>query len=174
MPNMINKLTFSQVGAQEASYRICHLPMYHCSRSCVFVPTFKPNQRTRMINKQSMLKGEPEFCLNIIDRYVHRPQTPEFDNICLYEFAALFQPAYKKDYDENSDVEEEFPDQIQGHQKLKLLNDKGFIKSRGQPAIVRYAYFNPIEDPENYFYSLLLLYLPFRDENFLESYASKD
>lgn len=138
----------------------------------MFVPTFKSNQRTRMINKESILKGEPEFCLNVIDRYTSRPSTPLFENICLYEFAAMYQPAYKQDYADNSDIEEDFPEEVLSHQKIKLLNDKGFLKRRAQSAVVRYAYFNPIQDPEKYYYSLLLLYLPFREENFIHGHAS--
>ena len=95
-----------------------------------------------------------------------------FAEMCLYEFAALYQPAYKQQYEENCDAEEDFPDEIQQCRQFKLMNNKGFVKARTQPAIVRYAYFNPIEDTENYYYSLLLLYLPFREETFTNNYPS--
>ena len=125
-----------------------------------------------MINKESLLKGEPEFCLNVVDRYVSRPKTVLFEPMCLYEFAAMFQPTYRVDYNDNSDAEEEFPEDIQPNQKFALTNGKGFVQARGVPAVVRTAYFNPLQDPEKYYYSLLLLYLPFRNETFTDPYPS--
>ena len=125
-----------------------------------------------MVNKESLKKGEAEFYLNVIDRYVSRPKTLQFESICLYEFAATYQPAYTREYDENSDLEEEFPEETEAIRKFKLINNKGQIKARTVPAVVRYIYFNPLEDPEKYYYALLLLYLPFREENVLEPYPS--
>lgn len=46
---------------------------------------------------------------------------------------------------------------------LTLLNNTK-MKIRQRPAVVRVPYFKVTDDPDNYYYSLLAQYLPFRNE----------
>ena len=43
-------LTHRELSAQEAAYRLCHLPLKENSRKVVFVNTTKPEKRTRLLN----------------------------------------------------------------------------------------------------------------------------
>lgn len=73
--------------------------------------------------------------MNIIDSYIYRQKVPMFENLCLYEFAALYQPAYRQEY-EDSDIKEGFPNELQGQKKFKLLNNSGFVTTRVASAVV--------------------------------------
>jgi hypothetical protein len=56
-----------EISAQEACYRICHLPLRRSSRAVVMIPTFMKQVRMRMLDTESLLKGETKFCDNIIE-----------------------------------------------------------------------------------------------------------
>lgn len=46
------------VGSQEAAYRMVHLPMRHSSRGFVFIPTYLPGDRIRLLKKNVYLERE--------------------------------------------------------------------------------------------------------------------
>ncbi|CAG7730706.1 unnamed protein product [Allacma fusca] len=164
-----------ELGSQEAAFRACRLPLHKSSHATVFVPAFKRENRTRMVNKYTISSGNPSFCLNIIDKYKLRPQTPLFENICLFEFVAMYQVLSKNSGHTNmdEDYDEEFVEEVQnGRPKYTLLHGKGYVQRRMRHAIVKFPNFNPLTQTENYYYSILLLYLPFREEDFTNGYTS--
>jgi ATP-dependent DNA helicase PIF1 len=102
--------------------------------------------------------------------------------ICLFEFAAHYTLKRKNPVHEDIFTDQdaiEFPeddDNLDELEKadLRLKNNKGIIKKRKRPFVVNYINFHPIENREEYYYSLLLLYLPFIEENFCDDKSSVD
>ncbi|GIY05126.1 ATP-dependent DNA helicase [Caerostris darwini] len=83
----------------------------------------------------------------------------------LTEFAMLFEPFYPKKVSETDesidhDAYEEQPD----IRRPLMLSDGSKIVVRNVPAVVRIQYFIATSDPENFFYSLLVQYMPSRSE----------
>jgi hypothetical protein len=159
-----------QVGAPEAAFRLCHLPLRHSSRGFVFVPAYQPQNRLHLIQKETIGRGNIRIGLNIIDRYMNRPDT--MIEICLLEFAAWYKPCQKPSTvyenanedcssDEECEDEEELDDGT-----IALKFNKGLIKRRKRAAIVKHPHFDIIKEKENYYYCMLLLYYPFVEETF--------
>jgi hypothetical protein len=162
-----------EVGAPEAAFRLCHLSLRKSSRGTVFIPTWKPEKRIRIVFKESLGEENVKFGMNIIERYSFRPSDLRF--LSLFEFAAHYRPIAKDDdddFDEGMIVDEEVEEPII---RLKDQNGrcKGRMTKRKIPAIVKYPNLDPIENKAEYYYSLILLYLPFCEENFMEGYQSE-
>lgn len=178
MQNICRKImNRRQVSAQEAAFRLCHLYLLKSSRATVFVPVFRPEKRFRMLRKETLEADEQQFCLNIIDRYFDRPR--DMEQICLFEFACHYEAVRKPKEtvigelnDEDVDEHGEDVQPQDGRNSFPLLHNKGRIRQRQKPCVVKFPNFNPIQDRENYYYSLMLLYYPTRDENFMEGYDS--
>ncbi|XP_053968624.1 uncharacterized protein LOC128870052 [Anastrepha ludens] len=84
----------------------------------------------------------------------------------LTEFAMLFEPHFPKKL---SDTEESvdhdaYEEQTNMRRPLITLLDKSKMVVRNVPAVVRVPYFIAASDPENFSYSLLLQYMPYRSE----------
>lgn len=80
----------------ECVFRLCHLNLRDSSRKAVFLNTRKPDQRYRLLKFDKQAEG---FCANIFKRYEKRPiphAKYDFANMCLLEFAMLFEAHYKK------------------------------------------------------------------------------
>ncbi|KAG5680197.1 hypothetical protein PVAND_009722 [Polypedilum vanderplanki] len=154
-----------EVSAAECAYRLCHLPLRGSSRTTLFLNTRKPEQRYYVLKFQG--NQAVGMCSNIFERYEKRPREhPDFDfpNMCLLEFAMRFEADYKKndEVDENVDPIEE---EQSGRKRYITLTDNKRMLIRNTPAVIRVPYFLMHSDPENYFYSLLLQYKPYYDEN---------
>ncbi|CAG7727909.1 unnamed protein product, partial [Allacma fusca] len=116
-----------ELGSQEAAFRACRLPLHKSSHATVFVPAFKRENRTRMVNKYTISSGNPSFCLNVIDKYKLRPRSPLFENICLFEFVAMYQVLSKNSAYTNmdEDYDEEFVEEMQNDRpKYPLFSDE--------------------------------------------------
>ena len=109
-----------------------------------------PHKRSRPLKDhrvlQDMAKANPDsndiFEGNLLDNcYPERPDAME--DVCLYDFVSKYNYAGK---DED------------GARKYKLLN---------KPRLLNHKIFNPEKEDqkEDYYYSLLLLFVPFRDES---------
>ncbi|CAI5637808.1 unnamed protein product, partial [Oreochromis niloticus] len=88
-------------------------------------------------------------------RNVTKPETPEYEEMSLADFAALCRLVSGPN--EGKDV-------------LPLLNQLGFVQRRknDKPAIIRYYHCSQEKDPEQYYGRLLRLYLPHRSEQELK------
>ncbi len=158
-----------QVSAAKCAYRLCHIPLRDSSRSCVFLNTRKPGQRYKILqfDKSGHAIG---YYNNIFERYEKRPlQHPDYDfaNISLTAFAMLFEPFYPK---KTNDIEESVDHDVYEERPntrrtlIALLDGKNQMVVRNVPAVVREPYFIAASDPENFFYSLLIQYMPYRSE----------
>jgi hypothetical protein len=82
-----------QISDQECAFRVCHLFLRYSTRSTVFVPAFRKDNRIRMLDREKLISGVQEFYANIIDRYTQRPAIME--SISLFEFPSRFQMVRK-------------------------------------------------------------------------------
>ncbi|GFQ80756.1 ATP-dependent DNA helicase [Trichonephila clavata] len=137
------------------------------SIKCTFLNTRKSEQRYKVLKFDSNGTATG-YCSNIIERYEKRPtEHPnyDFDNMCLLEFAMLFEPHYEKSNQEPEKCVDIYEPESQTRQRLITLTDNSKIVIRNVPAVVCVPYFVASSDPENYYYSLLLQYVPFRNES---------
>ncbi|KAM9770918.1 uncharacterized protein ACBT44_004668 [Syngnathus typhle] len=90
------------------------------------------------------------------EKYKSRPQTEEFEVMCLADFASMCRIVYGK--------------QAKGKNVLPLLNDMGFVQKRTEKhAVIKYCKYSEQKNPEEYYCSLLKLYLPHRADCQLKS-----
>lgn len=90
------------------------------------------------------------YCANIFERYEKRP-TEHSD----YEFNNMSHSEECVDLYESN---------LPTRRRFITLNDNSKLVVRNVPAVVRVPYFVAATDPENYYYSLLLQYMPYRSE----------
>ncbi|KAI8431936.1 hypothetical protein MSG28_004473 [Choristoneura fumiferana] len=74
------------VSAPEAAYRLCHLPLKMCTKKVIFVNSYRPEQRYRLLR---FSESETSIYNNIFDRYQQRPD--DLEEISLAEFAVRYE-----------------------------------------------------------------------------------
>uniref|UniRef100_A0A8C5FK64 ATP-dependent DNA helicase n=2 Tax=Gadus morhua TaxID=8049 RepID=A0A8C5FK64_GADMO len=149
-----------EVSAQECVARACSLNMKRCSRSVIFVQT--DDNPLKMSYPMSHLENKTPDSVNVWmtglpDKYKSRPESPEFESMCLADFAATCRIVYGK--------------QAQGAKAIPLLNEMGFVQKRtkDKPAVIKYYHVSQEKKPEQFHGTLLKLYLPYRSETQLKS-----
>ncbi|KAJ2954336.1 hypothetical protein O0L34_g2594 [Tuta absoluta] len=85
--------------------------------------------------------------------------------MCLLEFAMLFEPHYEKSNQELEECVDIYEPERQTRKRLLTLTDNTKMVIRNVPAVVRVPYFIAASDAENFYYSLLLQYVPYRNES---------
>lgn len=165
-------------SAQEAAFILCGLRLKACSRTTVFINAVLPKKRTRLVRKERIYNSEYEdddFCQNIFDKYEKR--SPLLENISLAEFASEYE--FCKFVQENPDTDsdsnnDEFliSDEIFDSNNRQIFNQIT-VRKRIKTAVLKTPYITLADDPNEYYYQLLLLYFPFRDESKItEGYRS--
>ena len=108
-----------------------------------------------------------------------------FSTVCCF-----LQKDYKTEFDETKDSQPIIlnDELLESHNstantgqslpsKIKLMNKNEYMKCRKVKAVIRYHTPNKVKEPELYFHHLLMLYLPWRNENELigsdQTYANK-
>uniref|UniRef100_A0A3B5QQ24 ATP-dependent DNA helicase n=1 Tax=Xiphophorus maculatus TaxID=8083 RepID=A0A3B5QQ24_XIPMA len=149
-----------EVSAQESVARTCSLPLKKSSRSVLFLQTDEDGIKmslpmSKLVNmspdeENVWMKGLPE-------KYLNRPDTLEFEHMCLAEFASEYRVLYGR--------------QIEGPNAIALLNDAGYIQKRtiGKPAVIRFTRFSEKKTPEKFYRRLLKLYFPHRRDEDLKN-----
>ena len=154
-------LTHRELSAQEAAYRLCHLPLKENSRKVVFLNTASPEKRTRLLKSRSdLLQLEDDssdiFIPGIFDRYASRPNTAEFEAMTFAHFAVW----YDLDTTRGDATEP-----TSGRQpRAQLQNGLGWVRLRRKQACLRIPVQTVESHGDDYYYSLLLLYIPWRKE----------
>ena len=153
-------LTHRELSAQEAAYRLCHLPLKENSRKVIFLNTARPEKRTRLLKSRSDLlelddDSSDIFIPGIFDRYASRPATEEFEGMTLAHFSVWY------DLDTRSDGTVQ--DTVM-QPRIQLQNDLGWVRLRRKQACLRIPVQTPESHGDDYYYSLLLLYIPWRKE----------
>ena len=154
-------LTHRELSAQEAAYRLCHLPLKENSRKVVFLNTARPEKRTRLLKSRSdLLQLEDDssdiFIPGIFDRYASRPNTAEFETMTFAHFAVWY------DLDTTRGDATEPTSGIQP--RAQLQNGLGWVRLRRKQACLRIPVQTVESHGDDYYYSLLLLYVPWRRE----------
>ncbi|XP_067257297.1 uncharacterized protein [Chanodichthys erythropterus] len=144
-----------EVSAQESVYRLTNMKLKEGSRKVVFIPTgintIRMSLPLNTIHKKAECGDDNSdgiWMKSITERYRARPNTKEFTGMCLATFASEYRVLSKSEY--------------LCADRVKLENDMGFVRKRtcSNCAIVRYARFSPTKNPENYYQSILELFLP--------------
>ncbi|CAI5655046.1 unnamed protein product [Oreochromis niloticus] len=149
-----------EVSAQESVARTCSLPLKKCSRSVVFIQTDDDALKMSlpMSRLQSMAPDDENVWMSgLPEKYANRPRTPEFERMCLAEFASEYRILYSR--------------QTESKNAIPLLNNMGYIqkRTRGKPAIIRYPRFSEKKQPEKFYSRLLKLYFPHRSNDDLKT-----
>ena len=149
-----------RLSAQEAAARIGHLQLVWSSRVVVFLNTRSPEKRFKVLRPKLERDELPTnstdiFRTNILDYYVDRPDM--LDNVSLFKFASWYAlcPA-----------SEEVNGGPRTCERVRLKTLGKTFRKRKRFIVVRTPKFEPISD--DYFYSLLMLHLPYRNENTLK------
>ena len=179
-------LTHREVSAQEAVYRLLSMPMKKCSRQVVFINTSLPSERIHILKcRQQLQELDPDsddvFQKGLLDRYAARPKS--LDNMFLADFGSLYQSNYGNSKEVENLSEEISDDEADKNLKsIKLMNGMGIMKRRKNRAVIRFPRFSKEKHPEKFFHSILMLYIPWRNEekdllipysSYLEHYQRK-
>ena len=153
-------LTHRELSAQEAAYRLCYLPLKENSRKVVFINTARPEKRTRLLKSRSeLLELEDDssdiFAPGMFDRYSSRPDMPLFRGMTLAHFAVW--------YDVNTQGDEATGSGA-AQPRYQLQNDMGWVRLRKKQACLRIPVQTAESHGDDYYYSLLLLYIPWMKE----------
>ncbi|KAK3088416.1 hypothetical protein FSP39_018892 [Pinctada imbricata] len=163
-----------EVGVQEAVYRVCGLKMKESSRKVIFIPVGEnPTRLSKPLSQLQVSKNSKDdddtanttedteqiWMLNVVDRYIARPNMQEFEQMCLAVFCSVFRVLSK------SQVPNKPNDNV-----FKLRDEKGYIQRRvrSDHAVIRYPPTNISREPEKHYRNILQLFLPYRTENQLK------
>ncbi|XP_024117601.2 uncharacterized protein LOC112139131 [Oryzias melastigma] len=148
-----------EISAQECVTRVCGLNMKKSSRGVVFIPT--DDNAVKMSRPMSQLQdmtseSENVWMTSLTDKYKCRPETPEFEMMCMADFAATCRLVYGQ--------------QRKAKDVLPLLNGMGFVKRRvkDKPAVIRFYRPSEKKNPDQHCKTLLKLYFPYRSEDELK------
>ena len=135
------------LSAQEAAYRIGHLQLTWNSREIVKIVASSPENQYKKLKPQSNLNtlssnSSDIFEYNNFDYYYARPEI--LKTMSLFTFCRLFR------------ITRTCPKKLEFY-KLNLPKDI-YIQKRSNPAVVRIC--KPQRGTEEYYYSMLLLFLP--------------
>ena len=155
-------LSHCQLSQQEAAFLVAGLHLKGSSRATVFVSAIPKNQRTRLIRPSHQLRelddGDTNvFMHGLIDRYAVRPIGAPFDSMTLAHFAVWYNAVSGSEDELSEDTSCRLP-------CYQLQNNMGYIAQRCHQACLRVPVMTPESHGDNYYYHLLMLYLPWRQE----------
>ena len=154
-------LTHRTIGLQETAYRLLGLQMVYSTRETVYINTALPSQRYRILKPAKKLEELPSnstdiFADGLPQYYQCRPKQQHFDNMSLAEFATNYKLSTyvpKK----SSRGQPRFTFTSNGEVRQMMLRTKSACLRCNIPDLKAH--------PESYFFSLLFLFFPFRNEN---------
>ena len=147
----LRSLSNRECGALEASDTLLGIPLYGTDPSTVFRWVDVNMVRSHRVKESHIIKelpGDSEDILypSMIDNYY--PNRPaELDDMNLYTFMSWYDIVSKQP----SEASTYYP----------LLGR--FLKKRNRPYLINHFKYNPEQEPEKYFYSILLLFQAWRD-----------
>uniref|UniRef100_A0A7M5V9S6 ATP-dependent DNA helicase n=2 Tax=Clytia hemisphaerica TaxID=252671 RepID=A0A7M5V9S6_9CNID len=180
-----------EVSVQEAVYlTMPELWLRKLYPGVTFANTNVPEKRFRMCLSEDEISQLPEdstsiFKKNMLDRYCDRPKDTSgiykpVAEMCYAEFLRFYTVVYEE-CSENDCQPNQLEDNLveSNHpsnnypKNIKLRSMKGKLKCRKVPLVLRLYEPNRNKNPEDYAHHLLMLYLPFHDENELLSEVEK-
>ena len=156
-------LSHRQLSQQEAAFLVAGLHLKGSSRATVFVTAIPIRQRTRLVRPSHELQELDDrdtnvFMCGLFDHYAARPTGAPFDSMTLAHFAVWCNTVSGGDDNQSENTS--------GHRLpcFQLQNRMGTIAQRCHQACLRVPVMTPESHGDNYYYHLLLLYLPWRQE----------
>ena len=146
----VRSLRYRECGLYEAADILLGNHLCNKSDTVEWISTEHPSKRKRRVKKYNVLKDLAEVTPDSCDLYesglvdTFYPQRPdELEDCCLYDFKKWYKP---NGYDSN------------GKRVYRKLN---------KPVLPNHRIYDPNKEDqrEDYYYSLLLLFKPFRDES---------
>ncbi|XP_030828689.1 uncharacterized protein LOC100890415 [Strongylocentrotus purpuratus] len=166
-------LNAREVSAQEAVYRVLGLPLHRSTFQTVFIQTDLPENRVVFLKPKSILENldeesEDVYAQTMPQKYAHRPLILE--QMTLAEFVSWYVSSYNTVQEEPQESAEFHPDLLESSAAkatpIKLMDGKGYMIKRKKPRIIRYHKFNETQEEEKYCHHMLMLYHPWRREEF--------
>ncbi|XP_072018214.1 uncharacterized protein [Amphiura filiformis] len=165
-----------EVSVMGAVYLICSMPLRNSTRKVMFLQTALDGQRISLPLTQLQANAgnsEQVWQTTQIEKYLDRPSTPKYNNMCMATFYSThYQVSAKsdninRDPDDNVDDETDDDEASDRRDKLIQLNTHGIkMKERkGKPAVIRYPRVSKKKDSERYHMNMLRLYLPHKSPN---------
>ena len=147
-----------ETGQEEAAFLLLQLPMTFMSRDSVFINTSPKNERTFLVKSKKELEQMDPDSTNIevtglIAWYSHRPHAME--HYCLADFAS------KVNICKNGSAES-----MNAKSVICTSQDGTVYKTRKRDRIICYVNYNKTNHCEHHYRERLLLFLPWRDEEF--------
>ena len=147
-----------RVSAQEAAFRLSHLQLLQCSRTVVYINTRPQSKRFKMLRPMSEIidlhdNDTDTFRHNLVDYYCARPCIME--NMSLFQFASWYikcPPPTNTCNRRNWRL-----------QRFYIEKYNVRVRKRRSPVVIRFPCFSISND--DYYYSLLMLLLPFHSES---------
>jgi len=163
-------LTHREVSAQEAAYRLLGLPLVMCNVKRIFVASDLPEDRIRLLKPLKLLQElDPDsnevYINGLPERYASRPN--DLEKMCLADFAVNFDlvsNSNKETGTENDVLPPTETSKSQKRKRIRLKNGMGVMIQRKKRSIMRYHKFSKDKEPEKYFHSMLMLFMPWRNE----------
>lgn len=178
-------LNHIEIGAQEAAYILLQMPLRKATREFIFINTNVEDERVVLIKPTSILNEMPQNSTSIeadnnLKRYQRRPFTME--KYCLAEYIACFNVIFSKckerqdekegelleddyDLDNVDDPHKTDESNIDNFDEVHFAKDGSILRRRKVERIIYSVGFNKDHDKENYYRELLMLYIPWRNEN---------
>lgn len=146
-----------ECGALEAADTLLQISLFGSDRKTVIRWVDVSINRSRKVKSKAQLeKMQPNddniFCPSWVD--YHYPNRPEaIENTCLYDFLRWFDIVNSKPKD--SVIYYECDENAYG-------KGENFLRKRDNPYLLNHYKFNLKKEPESYYHSLLLLFMPWR------------
>ena len=146
--------SFRRLCGQEAANRLSSLKMIQTSRTSVYLNGRYLKDRFRKLKPKIELESLPSnstdiFRNNIFDYYCARPT--DLEQIFIYSFASGYQRVLRQKSFKTREA------------RVYISKYDVWLKKRKKHAIVKYPHFPVHSEP--YYYSLLLLLLPYLEES---------
>jgi hypothetical protein len=179
----------TEVSAQEAAWRLLGLQMTYTSIVVEFVNTNPISKRKKILKSKTLLKKLDEeskdiYVVGKLERYAQRSELMEHfcyaDFISEFEFKSLKPTAYDPDdeaddpnppnLDDEEEDEREIADEPNLRTKFEYFDPKnpklkiGEFRKRKTKKILRFINYSPLNDPDNFFREIILLFYPWRNE----------
>lgn len=166
----INSLSNRECGAMEAVDNLLGLSLYATDYNTTFKWIDVNMCRSKKVKSKKEAESLPPddvniYCPNLVD--THYPLRPcELEDTCLYDFARNFDLVKTEPKKETAEF---YP-----------FPNFGFLRLRKIPHLINHRHFTASQNPEQHFFSLLLLFKPWRQmsdllenhENFTCAFAA--
>ena len=145
------------------------MPLKDSTRKVVFVYTVRPEKRTQLLKSRAGLLelGDEDTAIfqpGLFDRYAARPKGKDFEEMTLAHFSVWYNVVPRKESGKNDGCDTAGPGR-RSQPRHELQDNMGWIKLRTKQACLRTPAMTPSSHGDDYYYGLLLLYIPWRQES---------